>query len=84
LRAEVPQAVSDCKAAGIVVRMITGDNLQTAKKIAENCGILTPTGIAMEGSTFDKLTEEQLEDVIPRLQVIARSTPQHKLKLVSR
>jgi Ca2+-transporting ATPase len=84
LRVEVPFAVNNCKNAGIIVRMITGDNIQTAKKIAEQCGILTPTGVAMEGSTFENLSDDQIDDVLPRLQVLARSAPRHKHKLVKR
>eukprot|EP00029_Vermamoeba_vermiformis_P011613 TRINITY_DN6439_c0_g1_i1.p1 TRINITY_DN6439_c0_g1~~TRINITY_DN6439_c0_g1_i1.p1 ORF type:complete len:602 (+),score=119.50 TRINITY_DN6439_c0_g1_i1:151-1806(+) len=84
LRVEVPFAVDNCKNAGITVRMITGDNIQTAKKIAEQCGILTPTGIAMEGSVFERLSDDQIDDVLPRLQVLARSAPRHKHKLVKR
>ena len=49
LRPDVTQAVHACQAAGIFVRMVTGDNLETAKAIAKECGILTKGGLAMEG-----------------------------------
>jgi Ca2+-transporting ATPase len=84
LRAPVVDSIRDCKRAGIFVRMITGDNILTAKKIAEDCGILTPGGIAMEGPAFGALTDEQVDDILPRLQVLARSRPQDKYKLVKR
>jgi Ca2+-transporting ATPase len=84
LRPPVVASVRDCRRAGIFVRMVTGDNIKTAKKIAENCGILTPTGIAMEGPQFAKLTDEEVDDILPRLQVLARSSPQDKFKLVHR
>ena len=42
LRDEVPNAVKTCLEAGVVVRMVTGDNVVTARAIAINCGILTP------------------------------------------
>eukprot|EP01116_Phalansterium_solitarium_P002733 TRINITY_DN1294_c0_g1_i1.p1 TRINITY_DN1294_c0_g1~~TRINITY_DN1294_c0_g1_i1.p1 ORF type:complete len:714 (+),score=318.74 TRINITY_DN1294_c0_g1_i1:185-2326(+) len=83
LRAEVPAAVALCQQAGIMVRMVTGDNLTTAKKIAQDCGILTD-GLAMEGPDFAQLTPEELDDILPRLQVLARSSPTDKLTLVSR
>lgn len=51
------------------VRMVTGDNLQTAKAIAEECGICTEGGIAIEGKTFRAMTIEQQYDVIPSIDV---------------
>eukprot|EP01121_Diplochlamys_sp_Union-15-3_P013197 TRINITY_DN4057_c0_g1_i5.p1 TRINITY_DN4057_c0_g1~~TRINITY_DN4057_c0_g1_i5.p1 ORF type:complete len:646 (-),score=121.13 TRINITY_DN4057_c0_g1_i5:46-1914(-) len=84
LRPEVPEAVATCQRAGIFVRMVTGDNIKTAKKIAEECGILTEGGIAMEGPAFRKLKEEEIDEILPRLQVLARSSPQDKYNLVHR
>ena len=69
VRAEVPEAVATCKRAGIVVRMVTGDNIHTAKHIAAECGILSEGGLAMEGPVLRALPEEELKAVIPRLQV---------------
>ena len=48
----------------------TGDNIETAKAIARECGILTADGLAMEGPEFRKLTPAQLDDILPRLQVL--------------
>lgn len=48
LRPEVPAAIARCKDAGIIVRMVTGDNKLTATRIAQDCGILSDDGIAME------------------------------------
>ena len=84
LRPGVIQAVKDCRRAGVFVRMVTGDNVLTAKAIASQCGILTPGGVIMEGSRFRKLTQEQMDVVIPRLQVLARSSPEDKRTLVER
>ncbi|KAH6982763.1 hypothetical protein EDB80DRAFT_253107 [Ilyonectria destructans] len=83
LRPEVVESVRQCQAAGVFVRMVTGDNFLTAKAIAAECGIYTAGGIAMDGPTFRDLTSEQLDAVIPRLQVLARSSPEDKLLLVS-
>ncbi|TLS30659.1 hypothetical protein PpBr36_03935 [Pyricularia pennisetigena] len=83
LRPEVNDAVRKCQEAGVFVRMVTGDNFLTAKAIATECGIYTAGGIAMDGPTFRKLSEAQLDLVIPRLQVLARSSPEDKLLLVS-
>ncbi|EXJ77403.1 Ca2+-transporting ATPase [Capronia epimyces CBS 606.96] len=82
LRPGVTDAVRDCQMAGVFVRMVTGDNIMTAKAIATECGIYTPGGIAMEGPVFRKLSSKQLSQVIPRLQVLARSSPEDKKLLV--
>ena len=84
LRPEAIKAVRQCQEAGVFVRMVTGDSFLTAKAIASECGIYTAGGIAMDGPTFRRLTPAQLDLVIPRLQVLARSSPEDKLKLVKR
>ena len=84
IRAEVPGAIRSCKEAGIFVRMVTGDNINTACAIAREAGILTDEGVSMEGEEFRRLTPSQLDDVLPRLQVLARSSPQDKHLLVQR
>lgn len=83
IRKEVPQAVADCQRAGIVVRMVTGDNILTACSIAKECNIFDNTGIAMEGPVFRALSKEEKLKVIPRLQVLARSSPSDKYILVT-
>lgn len=82
VRKEVPAAVATCKQAGIRVRMVTGDNKHTARQIAEECGILTPGGLVLEGPVFRQMPEEQLLQTIPQLQVLARSSPADKFQLV--
>lgn len=58
--------------------------MATAKHIAEECHILTPDGLAMEGPDFDKLTDKEVDEILPRLQVLARSAPSDKRRLVHR
>jgi len=84
LRPGVTKAVEDCRKAGVFVRMVTGDNVLTAKAIAAECGIFTPGGIVMEGPRFRHLTRSQMDQIIPRLQVLARSSPEDKRILVKR
>lgn len=85
LRPGVQDAVKQCQRAGVVVRMVTGDNVGTAKAVAEECGIYTPnSGIVLEGPDFRKLSEAQMNRVIPRLQVLARSSSEDKRVLVQR
>ena len=82
VRKEVPEAVKTCQNAGIKVRMVTGDNIYTAKHIARECGILSDHGIAMEGPDFRALPHDELLELIPRLEVLARSSPEDKFTLV--
>ncbi|KAN0019555.1 hypothetical protein ACTFIU_002771 [Dictyostelium citrinum] len=84
VRKEVPRAVKRCQGAGIFVRMLTGDNILTAKNIARECGILKDGGVAIEGPQFRLLTDDQLDTIIPHLQVIARCSPTDKFRLVHR
>eukprot|EP00898_Chlorokybus_atmophyticus_P004349 jgi/Chlat1/4915/Chrsp31S04836 len=81
-REGVPEAVQYCQRAGIVVRMVTGDYITTAKAIARECNILTDDGIAMEGPDFRAMPKEELLKILPRLQVLARSSPTDKQTLV--
>jgi P-type Ca2+ transporter type 2C len=84
IRPGVIKAVQDCRTAGVFVRMVTGDNVHTAKAIATECGIFTADGIIMEGPRFRALDEQQMDQTIPRLQVLARSSPEDKRILVAR
>jgi Ca2+-transporting ATPase len=84
LRPGVKEAVAKCQRAGVIVRMVTGDNIGTARVIAEECGIYTPDGIIMEGPEFRKLSRTQMDQIIHQLQVLARSSPEDKRILVKR
>jgi len=83
LRDGVREAVETCKKAGVVVRMVTGDNITTAKAIATDCGIYTG-GVIIEGPAFRKLSTKEKDKMIPNLQVLARSSPEDKRILVRR
>jgi Ca2+-transporting ATPase len=86
LREGVTQAVEDSRQAGVSVRMVTGDNVITAMAIARECGIYTPEtgGTVVEGPEFRKMSEQEMDSVIPHLQVLARSSPEDKQILVKR
>ncbi|KAJ5267043.1 hypothetical protein N7478_009851 [Penicillium angulare] len=84
LRPEVPSAIRKCHSAGVQVKMVTGDNIATATAIATSCGIKTEGGLVMEGPKFRQLSDEEMDQVIPRLQVLARSSPEDKRILVER
>eukprot|EP01064_Diplonema_japonicum_P030599 TRINITY_DN5241_c0_g1_i1.p1 TRINITY_DN5241_c0_g1~~TRINITY_DN5241_c0_g1_i1.p1 ORF type:complete len:1028 (+),score=329.87 TRINITY_DN5241_c0_g1_i1:23-3085(+) len=86
MRPEVPDAVSECKRAGITVRMVTGDNKATAIAIAKQANIYVPNSddIAMEGKDFRQLdgNYEKMTYVLGKLKVLARMTPLDKQILV--
>ena len=84
LREGVIEAVSQCQQSGVVVRMVTGDNITTAKAIATECGILTDDAVAMEGPVFRQLLDKERDAIIPNLRVLARSSPEDKRILVER
>ncbi|XP_056177002.1 calcium-transporting ATPase 10, plasma membrane-type-like isoform X1 [Syzygium oleosum] len=86
-RPGVKDAVKLCQNAGVKVRMVTGDNLQTAKAIALECGILDPKADAtapnlIEGKAFRSLTDAQREEAAEKISVMGRSSPNDKLLLV--
>lgn len=69
VRDGVKEAVKLCNVAGIKVRIVTGDNINTAKAIAKECGILTEDGIAIEGREFRNMSHSQRLEKIPHVQV---------------
>ena len=84
LRGDVVDAVRTAQNAGVTVRMVTGDNIATAKAIARQCGILTNDGMAIEGPEFRNMTPAEVDSILPTLQVMARSSPEDKFLLVTR
>lgn len=84
LRPEVTESVEICQRAGIRVRMVTGDNRETAEAIARQCGILTEDGLVIDGPEFRHMSPRQVDQLLPRLQVMARSSPEDKYWLVKR
>ncbi|KIY43940.1 calcium-translocating P-type ATPase [Fistulina hepatica ATCC 64428] len=82
LREGVREAVQKCNRAGVMVKMCTGDNVLTARSIATQCNIYTKGGIIMEGPAFRQLSQTERIEVVPRLQVLARSSPEDKKILV--
>jgi Ca2+-transporting ATPase len=78
-REEVQEAIKICLSAGIQVKMITGDNKETALSIAKRIGI---KGKVMEGSELDNLSDEELAKIVGEVSIFARVKPEHKLKIV--
>jgi len=80
-REEVRAAIDTCKQAGIHVKMITGDHKVTAGAIGEKLGILSDAG-AIEGREINEMTDEQLREAVKTVNVFARVSPEHKVRLV--
>jgi len=81
-RPEVIEAVRVCKEAGIKPVMITGDHKDTAVAIASEIGILRPGGRVLTGAELSKMTDEELETIVEDVDVYARVSPEHKMKIV--
>ncbi|WVZ65438.1 hypothetical protein U9M48_014801 [Paspalum notatum var. saurae] len=86
-RPGVRNAVQLCRTAGVKVRMVTGDNVETAKAIALECGILDAKDAVsepniIEGKVFREMSETAREDIANKITVMGRSSPSDKLLLV--
>ncbi|MCX7907906.1 MAG: HAD-IC family P-type ATPase [Ignavibacteria bacterium] len=84
IRPEAIEAVSDCHRAGIKVVMITGDHIKTAKTVAKKVGIC-PKNVepfALTGVELDKMSDEELFKIAPKVDVYARVVPEHKFRIV--
>uniref|UniRef100_A0A8C8HTR1 Calcium-transporting ATPase n=1 Tax=Oncorhynchus tshawytscha TaxID=74940 RepID=A0A8C8HTR1_ONCTS len=92
VRPEVPDAIKRCQRAGITVRMVTGDNIDTARAIASKCGIVHPGDdfLCIDGKEFNRrirnqlgeIEQERIDKIWPKLRVLARSSPTDKHTLV--
>ncbi|KAG9396332.1 Cation-transporting P-type ATPase [Carpediemonas membranifera] len=82
LRPEIRESVARCHAAGITVRMVTGDHISTACSIAKSAGIMTDEDIAVEGSDLRGMSRDEFQRIVGRLRVVARSSPTDKHWLV--
>jgi len=80
-REEAMAAVSDCRSAGIAVKMITGDHAATAAAIARQLG-LSGSPVVVEGRELDGIDDAGLPDLAARADVFARASPEHKLRVV--
>ena len=78
-REEVKSALKSCKEAGINVKMITGDNKETAIEIAKEIGL---EGNVLTGVELDEMTDEELSRTVLQIAIFARVRPEHKLRIV--
>lgn len=83
VRPGVSDVVASLRKSGVNVMMITGDILDTARAIARDCGIIcTDDDIAMTASELDEMSDDMAKSILPRIKVIARATPDTKLRVV--
>ena len=81
-REESAQAVQNCIRAGIKPIMITGDHKVTASAIAKQIGIFKEGDLVMIGTELDKISDEELSELLPKISVYARVSPEHKIRIV--
>lgn len=84
IRPEAKKAITEVRAAGVQVVMITGDNRETATAIAKECGLVSSyeKGLILTGDELAAASDEQLKRILPELRVIARALPSDKSRLV--
>lgn len=82
IRPEAKSAVEECKIAGIVPVMITGDHKNTAVAIGLQLGILSDESQAITGAELDNMSDDELKQVIENYSVYARVQPEHKVRIV--
>lgn len=82
-RPEVKEAIKECRSAGIVPVMITGDYLLTAKAIAKELGILNEGDDAMMGEELNNKNPEEIREIVKTTRVFARVSPENKVQIVT-
>lgn len=83
IRPEVPNAVATAHQAGIQIIEITGDCYETALAVAKEAGIYKDGDLAIKDEDFQKMSDDEVKEIIPRLRVISRCSPNTKLRLVT-
>lgn len=81
-REEAKEAIKVCKRAGIKPVMITGDHKLTASAIGRELGILNEGGRVLEGTELEKMTSVDLDTIIEEVSIFARTTAEHKVRIV--
>jgi len=81
-RPEVVASIAECHSAGIAVAMITGDHALTAAAIAAEVGLPTDTPV-LTGPDLERMTDDELYEVVQQTHIYARVNPEHKIRIVS-
>ena len=81
-REGVNEAIKLAHQAGIGVRMITGDNPLTARAIGQEVGLFATEEQVIEGPAIEAMTDEELKEIVGRVKIFARVSPEHKIRIV--
>jgi Ca2+-transporting ATPase len=81
-REEVAEAIRKCKSAGIKVKMVTGDQRETAVAIAKRIGLTYSEPTVLTGDEISKMSDEELKEKVGQTTIFARTSPEHKLRIV--
>jgi Ca2+-transporting ATPase len=86
IRSDVPKALEVCRKAGVAVKIITGDNSNTAWEIASQIGLIEENDkleeVHMTGADFQALPEQEAKEVLKKIKILSRARPDDKLKMV--
>ncbi|MBI2806562.1 MAG: calcium-translocating P-type ATPase, PMCA-type [Planctomycetes bacterium] len=90
LRDDVKAAIGECRDAGIEVKMVTGDNVETARAIGHEIGLIAqadepidvPGGVVFTSQRFNQMTDDELKQALPSLRILARARPLDKFRMV--
>ena len=82
LRSDVKEAIDHCRQAGITVKILTGDNINTARAIANQLGIVKHDSLVLEVTDIDEMSDQELKSKLDKIVVIARSNPTAKMRVV--
>ncbi|HBW36936.1 calcium-translocating P-type ATPase, PMCA-type [Desulfosporosinus sp. BICA1-9] len=82
LRSDVKDAIDQCRRAGITVKILTGDNINTARAIANQLGLIKNDSLVLEVTDIDNMSDQELKSKLPKIVVIARSNPTAKMRVV--
>ncbi|MDA3968406.1 calcium-translocating P-type ATPase, PMCA-type [Helicobacter ibis] len=83
LRDDVKEAIANCMKAGIDIKILTGDNLKTAQAIGKQLEIIDKDHLVFEASKLESLSNDELCKLLPKIKIIARSTPSTKMQIVN-
>jgi Ca2+-transporting ATPase len=82
LRHGIQKAVDECESAGLTPIIITGDHFKTAKTVANEVGLKVKDKEIMQGRELDKLSDEQVEEIVGKIKLYARAEPKHKIRII--
>lgn len=82
IRPEVKEAIKICRQAGMTPIIVTGDHKLTVKAVAEEIGLKIREQDILEGKEIDKLSDKELEKILPQIKIYARVEPRHKLRII--